>query len=75
MQITERIASLQRNMDNHSTNTPSRSERSLFSLERRNWPDLRQRFRSSATHDQQTGQEESKDLARPGPRFSAFVRY
>src|SRR5258708_2594920 len=34
-------------------------ERGLFSLERRNWPDLRQRFRSSATRDEQTGQENS----------------
>ena len=34
-------------------------ERSLFSLERRNWPDLRQEFRSSATSHQQTGQQES----------------
>lgn len=36
-------------------------ERSLFSLERRNWPDLRKEFRPAATHDQQTeaGQQES----------------
>ena len=34
-------------------------ERSLFSLERRNWPDLRQEVSSSATRDQQTGQEDS----------------
>ena len=34
-------------------------ERSLFSLERRNWPDLRSEFSSSATSNQQTGQQES----------------
>jgi type 2 lantibiotic biosynthesis protein LanM len=34
-------------------------ERSLFSLERRNWPDMRQRVSSSATRDQQTKQEDS----------------
>jgi len=34
-------------------------ERSLFSLERRNWPDLRSAFSSSATSNQQTGQQES----------------
>src|SRR5947209_7754252 len=34
-------------------------ERSLFSLERRNWPDLRQEVSSSATSIQQTEQQES----------------
>ena len=34
-------------------------ERSLFSLERRNWPDLRSEFSSSATSNQQTGQQDS----------------
>jgi len=34
-------------------------ERSLFSLERRNWPDLRREFSPSATINQQTGQQES----------------
>src|SRR5205807_2390711 len=34
-------------------------ERSLFSPERRNWPDLRQQFRPPATSQQQTGQQES----------------
>src|ERR1700730_4483914 len=32
--LTERIASLQRNRDNHSTNTPSRSERAQQRLQR-----------------------------------------
>lgn len=34
-------------------------ERSLFSLEHRNWPDLRKEFRVSATNDQHTEQQES----------------
>ncbi len=33
-------------------------ERSFFSPESRNWPDLRKEFRSSATSQQQTGQQE-----------------
>ena len=34
-------------------------ERSLFSLERRNWPDLRREFSSSVTSDKLLGQQES----------------
>jgi lantibiotic modifying enzyme len=34
-------------------------ERSLFSLEERNWPDLRKEFRFSATSHQEAGQQES----------------